>query len=125
MNIVDSSGWLEYFGNGKNANFFASAIEQKNSLIVPTIILTEVFRRILQQRDEQFALQVAAHMKQNHVVNLDADIALKSAKIGFEQKLPLADSIIWATTQKFNAVLWTQDEDFKNFKGVRYVSKVK
>ena len=123
MNIVDSSGWLEYFANGVNAEAFAKPIEQLGELLVPSITMTEVFKRILQQRDEPAALQAAAHMSQGRVIVLDVRLALSAGKLGHELKLPLADSIILATAQFHHALLWTQDDDFKHILGVRYIPK--
>jgi predicted nucleic acid-binding protein len=123
MNLVDSSGWLEYFADSPNADFFAPAIEDVPNLLVPTICILEVFRRVLQQRDEKAALQVAAIMQQGHVVDMDSAVALYAARVGVDLKLPLADSVILATARMHNATIWTQDEDFKGLEGVRYVSK--
>ena len=123
MNLVDSSGWLEYFGDAPNADFFAPAIEDVPNLLVPTICILEVFRRVLQQRDEKAALQVAAIMQQGQVVDMDSAVALNAATVGVDLKLPLADSVILATARMHNATIWTQDEDFKGLEGVRYVSK--
>jgi predicted nucleic acid-binding protein len=123
MNVVDSSGWLEYFSGTANAESFSKLIENFDKLIVPSVTLTEVFKRILQQRDEQSALQAVAHMQQGRVIPLNATIAIKAARIGYDFKLPLADSIILATAQLYQAVLWTQDEDFKNIPGGPLLSK--
>lgn len=123
MNVVDSSGWLEYLGDGGNSNFFAPAVEDVARLIVPTISLLEVFKRVLQQRNENDALQAVALMKQGEVVDLDAGLALSAAKLGRALKLPLADSIILATARKYGATVWTQDADFEGLEGVRYVAK--
>ena len=123
MNLVDSSGWLEYFADAPNADFFAPAIEDVPNLLVPTICILEVFRRVLQQRDEKAALQVAAVMQQGHVVDMDSAVALYAAGIGVDLKLPLPDSVILATARMHNATIWTQDDDFKELEGVRYVSK--
>lgn len=123
MNVVDSSGWLEYFADGPNAGFFARAIIDVERLIVPTISLLEVFKRVLQQRNESAALLAIAHMRQGNVVDLDADLALAAAHLGIAHKLPLADSVMLATARSFGAVLWTQDADFKGIDGVRYVSR--
>jgi predicted nucleic acid-binding protein len=123
MNVVDSSGWLEYFANGPNAGFFAPAIEDTSALIVPSIAIFEVFKRVLQQRGESDALQAAALMQQGRVVSLDASVALQAAKISVDYKLPLADSVILATAQLHNAVLWTQDSDFDGLPNVQYKPK--
>ncbi len=70
MNVVDSSGWLEFFSDGPNASFFAPPIQKLSELIVPTVSLYEVFKRVLQQRDETQALQAVALMEQAMVVEL-------------------------------------------------------
>jgi predicted nucleic acid-binding protein len=120
MNVVDSSAWLEYFANGSNASFFAPAIEQTEELLVPSLVLYEVFKRVLQQRGEGHALQAVAVMQQGAVIDLDAGLALVAARISLERKLPMADSIILATAQVYEATVWTQDADFKGLPGVQY-----
>jgi predicted nucleic acid-binding protein len=125
MNLVDSSGWLEYFANGPNAEFFAPPIEETARLVVPTICLLEVFKRVLQQRSESEALRAVAQMQQCEVVELDSSLALSAAKLGHDLKLPLADSVILATARACDAVIWTQDADFESIKGVKYVAKRK
>lgn len=123
MNVVDSSGWLEFFADGPNAAFFAKPITDVDRLIVPTISLLEVFKRVLQQRSETAALQAVAHMRQGQVVDLDADLALSAAHLGLLHKLPLADSVMLATARRHGAMLWTQDSDFEGVEGVRHVAK--
>ena len=123
MNLVDSSGWLEYFADGPNADFFAPAVEDLDQLLVSTINLLEVFKRVLQQRGERHALQAAAEMQQGQVVELDSRLALNAARISFDLKLPLADSVVLATARAYDAVLWTQDADFKGMDMVKYVAK--
>jgi len=123
MNVVDSSAWLEYFAGGKNAAFFAQAIESPDKLVVPSITIAEVFKRILQQRGEAAALQAAAHMSQGEIVELDSDLAIAAAKISHDMKMPLADGIILATAREWRGVLWTQDEDFKGLEDVKFFSK--
>jgi len=120
MNVVDSSAWLEYFANGPNASFFAKPIEQVDKLVVPSLSMFEVFKRVLQQRDENDALQAVAVMQQGSVVDLDASLALSAARLSVEAKLPLADSVILATAREYDAVLWTQDADFKGLEKVQY-----
>ncbi len=120
MNVVDSSAWLEYFANGPNASFFAPPIEQVDELIVPSICLFEVFKRVLSQRNESDALQVVAIMQQGAVVALDGSLSLTAARLSVEKKIPLADSVILATARCHDAMLWTQDADFEGFDKVRY-----
>lgn len=121
MNVVDSSGWLEYFADGGNAGFFAPAVQKTEQLLVPTISIYEVFKRVLQQRDESEALRAVAAMQQATVVDLNVAIALAAAKVSSELHLPMADSVMLATAQAFDAVLWTQDADFEKVEGVKYV----
>jgi toxin FitB len=123
MNVIDSSAWLEYFANGPNASFFARAIEQTDDLVVPSLTLYEVFKKVLQQADEGNALQAVAVMQQGTVVDLDARLVLDAARISIRQKLPMADSIILAAAQACEATLWTQDEDFKNIPGVQFCKR--
>lgn len=121
MNIVDSSGWLEYFAGGANASYFEPAITKLSELLVPSVSLYEVFKRVYQQRGEGEALVAVALMQQGTVVDLDSTLAMSSAKISAEMKLPMADSIMLATARQAGAVLWTQDTDFQGMQGVRYV----
>ena len=123
MNVVDSSGWLEYFADGPNADFFAPAIEAVTDLVVPTLSLYEVFKRVLQQRGEGDALQAVAIMIQGQVIDLDMDLALSAAKLSTELKLPMADSMMLATARAHDATLWTQDMDFEDISGVQYIAK--
>jgi len=120
VNVVDSSAWLEYFANGPNAGAFASAIQATEELVVPSITLLEVFKRVYQQRGEGPALQAVALMQQGAVVDLDAPLALTAARISADGKLALADSVVLATARRFDATLWTQDADFEGLPGVRY-----
>lgn len=121
MNVVDSSGWLEYIAGGPNAGFFAKAIESTGELVVPTLSLYEVFKRILQQREEGDALQIIAVMHQGQVAELSSDLALQAARLSRDLRLPMADSIMLATARAFDATFWTQDADFDGIAGVKYV----
>lgn len=122
-NIVDSSAWLEYFAGGPGAGHFATAIETVDHLIVPAICLVEVFKVVLRQRGESDALQAVALMRQGTVVDLDASLALMAGRVGVEFKLPLADSIVYATALSTSGSVWTQDQDFEGLPGVRYFPK--
>ena len=122
---MDSSAWLEYLADGPNATYFAPAIEAPQDLIVPTISLYEVFKRVLQQRSENEALQAVALMQQGEVVSLDGPLALAAARLGLDARLPLADAIMLATARRYAAVLWTQDEDFEGMPDVRFRARRK
>ncbi len=123
MNVVDSSAWLEYFIDGPNADFFSSPIEDVKNLIVPTISLYEVFKKVLAEKNEAEAFKAIAQMKQGHVVDLDEDTTLSAARISIENKIPMADSILLATAKFHKATLWTQDEHFKEMTGVKFRQK--
>ncbi|MDD2901851.1 MAG: type II toxin-antitoxin system VapC family toxin [Syntrophales bacterium] len=123
MNLVDSCGWLEYFADGPNADFYAPALEDPGSLLVPTICLLEVFKSILPQRGEDAALQAAAAMHRGLLAPLDATLALRASRIGHDLHLPLADSVILATARAYGSVIWTQDIHFQGLAGVRYTDK--
>ena len=123
MNIVDSSGWLSYFASDKNSRSFADPIGKLEELLVPSITLTEVFKNILRQGNEEAALRAIAHMEQGKVVPLNEELAVDAAYFGVEYKLPLADSIIYATAHRYEAMVWTQDADFKDLANVRYYPK--
>ena len=115
-NVVDSSGWLEYLADTDRASLFADAIEDTANLFVPVISIYEVFKKVLRERGEDSALQVASVMQSGFVIDLDSALALESARY----QLPLADSLIYASAQRHDATLWTQDEHFKDLPNVRY-----
>jgi len=123
MNLVDSSGWLEYFADGKNAKYFAPVIEKTNKLLVSSINLYEVFKKVLQVKDEKHALQAIGLMQQAKVIQIDSTIAINAAKFSYEKKIPMADSLIYITARKFKAKVWTQDSDFKDLEGVEFIRK--
>jgi len=123
MNVVDSSAWLSYFAGDANAASFSLPIEDIENLIVPSITIVEVFKCILRQRGKDLALECVAHMEQGKVVSLDGSLAIHAAHCGIQYKLPLADGIIYATAQKFDALVWTQDSDFERLEGVKYFPK--
>ena len=122
-NLVDSCGWLEYFVEGVHANFFASPLDDIDHLIIPSICIHEVFKKVLQEKGEDAALQIIAVMQRGNIVNLNSMLAVKSAKLRAQFKLPLADSIILATAKEYNATIWTQDDHFRKFKQVKFIEK--
>lgn len=123
MNLVDSSGWIEYFIDSSNADIFAPFIEDVKTLIVPSISIYEVFKKLLIEADENIALMAITQMQLGKVIVLDEPLALNAARIGYDLKLALADSIILATAYQYNAILHTQDEHFKNIPGVNFIPK--
>jgi len=123
MNVVDSSAWLEYFADGPNASIFAKPIEASRSLLVPTLSLFEVFKRISQQLSEDQALRAIAVMEQGRVVDLDRATALEAARLSIQHRIAMADSIMLATAQRHRATLWTQDGDFDGLPGTKHYAK--
>nr|VFK62053.1 MAG: Predicted nucleic acid-binding protein, contains PIN domain [Candidatus Kentron sp. TUN]VFK62619.1 MAG: Predicted nucleic acid-binding protein, contains PIN domain [Candidatus Kentron sp. TUN]VFK71642.1 MAG: Predicted nucleic acid-binding protein, contains PIN domain [Candidatus Kentron sp. TUN] len=124
MNIVDSSGWLEYFSGGRNADHFAAPLEAAQSLVVPVISIYEVFKVLLREASENAALQGAMVMQRAHaVVDMTPRLAISAASLGLEYSLPMADSIILASAHAYKATLWTQDIDFKGIDNVNYFPK--
>jgi predicted nucleic acid-binding protein len=123
MIIIDTSGWLEYFTGGPNSNLFATAIKNNAKIIIPTIILYELWKKISREKGEDKAIELVAQLKRYDIIPLDESLSISAAKISNEYKIPLADSIIYATAKKHNAILWTQDSDFKDFKNVKYIEK--
>lgn len=120
MNVVDSSAWLEYLADGPNAHFFAPAIEKTSDLLVPAIVLFEVFKKVLQQRTENLALEAISVMQHGRIVELSSSLALNAARLSHQLKLPMAGSIILATARAADAVIWTQDADFESMEKVRF-----
>ncbi|HUU05233.1 MAG TPA: type II toxin-antitoxin system VapC family toxin [Patescibacteria group bacterium] len=123
MNIVDSSGWLAYFADEQNAKHFLAPLNDAAALVLPTVIMYEVFKVVLRESGENDALQAAMAMQKGKVVELTATLALAAAKLSLAHNLPMAEGIILATAREFDAILWTQDADFKNIKNVRYFPK--
>jgi len=123
VNLVDSSGWVEYFLDGPQANLFNSPLSDTRHLIVPSICIYEVFKTVLRERDESLALRSVVLMQQGLVVDFNSEIALEAAKLSYQLKLPAADSIILATARKYHATIWTQDSDFENIENVKLIKK--
>ena len=123
MNVVDSSAWIEFFNGGPNANFFEPAILATEDLVVPTMVLLEVYKHIRRHQGRDQALSAIAGMRQGRVEDLDGRTALFAGELSVEMKFPLADSVILATTRLNDAVLWTQDSDFEGLEDVRFKPK--
>jgi len=123
MNLVDSSGWLEYLSDGKNSKLFAPAIEKTNELIVSIINIYEIYKKILLERDESTAIQVVGIMQQAKVIEVSPLISIQAAKLSYERKIPMADSLIYTTAKLNHAMVWTQDIDFKELDNVKYFKK--
>jgi len=120
MNIIDSSGWLEYFSDGPNAKHYLSPLNDPSSLIVPVITIYEVFKVVLRESAENEALQAVSAMQKGIIIDLNANLAMDASKLSLKHNLPMADSIILATARAHNCVIWTQDSDFQDIENVNY-----
>jgi len=123
MNVVDSCGWLEYIADGPNASFFESALTDLPKLIVPSITIYEVYKRVLIQSGQTYADRAINAMSRGQIVALDADNLRLAAIASWRYKLAMADAIIWQTAQLHQAQLFTQDADLKDAPGVMYRAK--
>jgi predicted nucleic acid-binding protein len=123
MNVVDSSGWLEYFADGPNAKHFVTAVKVASELLVPTVTLYEVFKVVLREADENAALQAVAALQKGTVADLTPKLAISAGKLSLQHSLPMADAIILATAYAHGATLWTQDFHFKDLNGVKFFPK--
>lgn len=123
MNVVDSSGWLEYFADGPNADFFAAAIEEVDQLLVSAINLYEVAKRIEQQYQPSEVTRFLNAMRRGIVIPVDESLALYAAQLSVRYKLPMADAILLATAEIHGATFWTQDSHFAGIAGVKYLPK--
>ena len=123
MNLVDTSGWLEYLADTKNAKNFAEAIENTDELIVSSINIYETYKKVLKEKDEDAAIQIIGLMKQSKVFDVTSTIAVQAAKLSYEKDIPMADSIIYITAKENDAIVWTQDADLKGLEGVKYFNK--
>ena len=120
MNIIDSSGWLEYFSDGPNAIHYLPPLKDTSNLIVPVITIYEVFKVVLRESTENDALQAVAAMQKGEIIDLNASIAMNASKLSLQHNLPMADGIILATARAYDCVIWTQDSDFQRIEGVNY-----
>jgi toxin FitB len=123
MNVVDSSGWIEFFAMSANGHFFMPIIQDTQNLLVPTICMYEVFKRMVTKFSDDDALKAMGIMSLGQIIDIDQAIAISAAQISLELKLAMADSLILAVARAHNATLWTEDEHFKDIPGVQYIEK--
>jgi predicted nucleic acid-binding protein len=124
MNVVDSSGWLEYFSNGPNASFFEKPILARNSkIIIPSISVYEIFKKIYVEQGKDPALKIMASLLAYPIIPLDEKMAVKASLFSVQFKLPMADAIIYSTARSNAATLWTQDEHFDGLEDVKFIRK--
>ena len=117
--VLDSSCWLEWFADTDRADLFAQPIEAVEQLIVPVVTIYEVVKKLAREAGDETASAALSLMQRGRIVEIDLGLALDAAANG----LPLADSLIYAATQRHGAVLWTQDAHFDGLPGVNLLRK--
>jgi len=120
MNLVDSSGWLAYFADEPGAEYFQEPLHDTGSLIVPSVVIYEVYKVIVRESSEHNAIQAVSVMQKGISVDLTVQLAIAAAKISLQHRIPMADSIIYAVARSYNALVWTKDTDFEHLPGVNY-----
>ena len=123
MNVLDSSCWIEYFHSTPISNEFSLIAERPRELLVPSIVLYEVCKNLLPTTNEENVVKFVRFMQKGRVIVLTSELSIVAANISRKYKLPMADSIIYATTKQHNAVLWTTDQHFDGLPNVRYFDK--
>jgi toxin FitB len=123
MNVVDSSGWIEYFFDSPRADLFAAAIEDVTKLLVPVVSIYEV-HKVLSRKLPAVVVQACLDvMRQGRVLDLTDKRAVAAADIATKHKLAMADAVIYNMAREFEGTLWTQDVDYNGLAGVRYFEK--
>ena len=122
---LDSSAWIEISHGGPNAKSFLKAVDDVTQVIVSTITLYEVWKYAMANADESRARQFLGMLQRGCVVSPDPEIAIAAADLSIRHKMAMADSLIYATALAHEALLWTQDEDFKGLPHVKYLAKKK
>ena len=123
MNVVDSSGWIEYFIDTANADNFAPAVEKTALLIVPALSFFEVHRYLSRNADIQRRDACLEVMRRGTVIDLTAARAISASDIAQKYRLAMADAVMYSISREFNATFWTQDIDYKDLPGVSYHAK--
>lgn len=123
MNVVDSSGWIEYFHDSERADLFASAIEQRDDLIVPVIALYEVHKILSRQMPADVVNTFLDVMRLGRVVELTDKRAIAASTTSSMHGLAMADAAMYSIAQEFNATFWTQDVDYQGLSDVKIFVK--
>jgi len=123
MNLIDSSGWFEYFIDSPYARHFIPVIENTEELIVSPLNYFEIYKRIRGVFGDDEANRAVGFLKNGRVIDINSSIAMHAAILSKIHHLHMADSILLATAQSEEAVLWTMDAYFKDIPGVQYIPK--
>jgi len=123
--LIDSYGWIEYFGEGPLADSYAAFIEKadEKGTVTPTIVIYEVYKKIKSVKGEEKALEAYAQMSRTKIVDLTSSLCLEAADISMNLRLGMADSIILATAKAYSAQIVTSDQHLKNMDKVKFISK--
>jgi predicted nucleic acid-binding protein len=121
--VVDSTGWVEYLGGGPKADAFAPYLERRESLFLPTIVVYEVYKKLLRERGSHMALEFLsdAFAFYERLISLDIYVAELAARISIDTKLAMADAMIYASARAHHSVLVTSDP---HFSGLEFVAMV-
>ena len=123
MNVVDSSGWIEFFRAGANGPVFKPIIEDRARLLIPTIALFEVHRVLSRSLPADLVTRCLDVMRLGRVLDLTDTRAIAASHIAAQHKLAMADAAMYAIALEFGASFWTQDVDYQGLPGVRYQAK--
>ena len=123
MNVVDSSGWVEYFQDSRRADLFALAIEQRDQLLVPVIALYEVHKILSRQMPPDVVEKFLDVMRRGHVLELTDKRAIAASTASSLHGLAMADAAMYSMAQEFKATFWTQDVDYQALAGVKFFAK--
>ena len=123
MNVVDSSGWIEFFKAGANGPIFKPVIEDRNQLLVPTIALFEVHKVLSRSLPADLVSRCLDVMRLGRVLDLTDRRAIAASQAATKYKLAMADAAMYSMAQEFGASFWTQDVDYQGLDGVRYCAK--
>jgi len=123
--LIDSYGWIEYFGEGPLANSYAAFIENadERGTVTPTIVIYEVYKKIKSAKSEEKALEAYAQMSRTKIVDSTSSLCLEAADISMKLGLGMADSIVVATAKTYNAQIVTSDQHLKKIERVKFIGK--
>ncbi len=123
MTVIDSSGWIEFFSEGPLASHYEKHLGSLSEIVVPTIVLYEVYKKYKRESGEQGALTAVFHMQKCRIVPLTEELSLEAADLSLQYGLAMADAIVYASALQEKAKLITSDKALKNLPQVVYYSK--
>ncbi|MDP3284563.1 MAG: type II toxin-antitoxin system VapC family toxin [Desulfobacterales bacterium] len=123
MNVVDSSGWIEFFLAGSNGPIFKPVIEQRDRLLVPTIAVFEVHKILSRSLPHELVDRCLDVMRLGRVLDFTDSRAVAASKVSRQHRLALADSAMYSMAMEYGATFWTQDSDYDGLEGVRFFTK--